>query len=88
MLGDALANAFSDLATGFGTIGLIVLLGLGAYFVLALACSGAVYLLRGGQEGYERREAKKLPAELKELERQRRDEIRCMGGRRHLETPR
>ena len=78
MLGQALANSISDLAAGIGWVGLGVVL----YFLLAAVFTEAFYLLRGGREGWERREAKRLPAELAELERQRRAEIRCIGGGR------
>jgi hypothetical protein len=78
MLGHALANTLSDLATGIGWVGMGIVL----YFLLAAVCTEVFYLLRGGRRGWERREAKRLPAELAELERQRRAEIRCMGGGR------
>jgi hypothetical protein len=84
MLGQAFSSTVHDLAHGLR----LVALGVIAYFLLAAVITEIVYHLRGGRDGYERREAEKLPAELAELERQHREEIRCMGGRRHLETPR
>jgi hypothetical protein len=78
MLGHAISNTFNDLATAIGWVGLGVI----AYFLLAAVCTELFYLARGGKQGWERREAKKFPAELEALERQHRQQIRCIGGSR------
>jgi hypothetical protein len=83
MLGHAITNSFSDLASAIGWIGL----GIIAYFLLVAVFETALYYHRGGRRGWEEREARDLSAELASFEAQRREAIRCMGGGRRGPGP-
>jgi len=85
MILDALWETARDLATGLGVVGLGIL----GYFLFVAVLQLALYYARGGEQGYQQREARKLPKEWSEWRaQQQRKNLRCIGGgRRGPEAP-